>query len=678
MSLKFYQGIGEAFLLGRMILARIGACLLDGRPLSSIRADLLTCTGRFRFRSQRSIWIYGETPEAFLAADAVIASMRRIASESCLVMTTDAPQTEAWLRARFPDDRAFPAPWPKKEFTKRFIQQIAPQMIVILQSTKGFNPIALRLAQAQGIPIVQIDVCTSTTSGKMAGAVSSMRMHFSHFCVQEAGAAVRLREAGVPPEQITMTGRLAFESALLAPPGNPDYLRQEIGVRSETRFILAEKIAMAEEGDFLKAFAALRARHRNLVFLWKPTSAFQLWRFKARLEASDLAARRWNEHSTSDPAVIILDPAAAAAPFYGICTAVIAGGTFSRLRLPGCCAEPLTIHAPIVVGPFVPESATVALQLIHSSAALQCPVEDLATTLSQLMEGDAAAVLLCRVRQLMEPSRGASKKTVRAISPLYSALQDEHPAGIGWRPKKTRAQREAMKNPTAAIEKIELEDWAAFQVKLGACCSILCLGNGPTSESPAAIATPHDCLFRANWRWKDRGILTHPNAVFVGDPATIGKLDLPSTFIFPDPEREFSALRSRRILDRKAPVEYFTLTRSSCDWLVKVAQDTYARPSNGALMIATAVALQPECLTIAGLDLFNHDDGRYPGDLQGTNAYSQSHDPEYELVVIERALKEYRGRLVILSSILVDALNRRRFFTNSRPFHEREILCMPF
>lgn len=633
--------------------------VLNGRFLDSIRSDVIACAGQFKFRSQRSIWIYGETPEAFLAADAVIASMRRVASESCLVMTTKSLETEAWLRTRFPDDRVFPAPWPRKEFTKRFFQQIAPQMIILLQAPYGFNPKAHRLAQARGIPIVLIDACPSMTRAKMAGALSSKPPHFSHVCVQGEAEAASFREAGVPPERITITGRLSFESTLLAPPGNQDNLRREMGVRPEARFILVEKIAITEESDFLEAFAALRARHRDIVFLWKPTSAFQLWRFKARLEAWELPARRLNERSMIDPAVIILNSTAAAAPFYAICTAVIAGGTFRLPRMPGCYAEPLTIHAPVLFGSFVPRNATAAHQLIHSLAALQCSAEDLVATVLQLMEGDAAAALLARARQVMESSLGAADKTVAAISPFYPALPDEHPAGVGWRPKKTRTQREAMKDPTAAIQKIGLQDWAAFRARLGACRSILCLGNGPTSESPAAIATPHDCLFRANWRWKDRGILTNPNAVFVGDPVTIGKLDLSCTFIFPDPEREFNALRSRRILDRKGPVEYFTLTQSSCDWLAEVAQDAHARPSNGALMIATAVALQPECLTIAGLDLFKHSDGRYPGDLQGTNAYSQCHDPEYELAVIERALREYRGRLEILSPILVEALKQR-------------------
>src|SRR3546814_11606792 len=45
------------------------------------------------------------------------------------------------------------------------------------------------------------------------------------------------------------------------------------------------------------------------------------------------------------------------------------------------------------------------------------------------------------------------------------------------------------------------------------------------------------------------------------------------------------------------------------------------RPNNGAIMLATAVALQPRHLVVAGVDLFNHPAGAYPGAAVTPNAY---------------------------------------------------------
>ena len=70
---------------------------------------------------------------------------------------------------------------------------------------------------------------------------------------------------------------------------------------------------------------------------------------------------------------------------------------------------------------------------------------------------------------------------------------------------------------------------------------------------------------------------------------------------------------------RYATIERFGLFISQPQW-----QDV--RPTNGAVMLATAVALQPSRLVISGVDLFNHPAGSYPGDSTTPNAYSQGHE----------------------------------------------------
>jgi hypothetical protein len=71
-------------------------------------------------------------------------------------------------------------------------------------------------------------------------------------------------------------------------------------------------------------------------------------------------------------------------------------------------------------------------------------------------------------------------------------------------------------------------------------------------------------------------------------------------------------------------------------------------------MLATAVALQPDRLVIAGIDLFSHPDGAYPGDTATPNAYSPGHEPDSEALLLMEALGRYRGELVILSEALAE------------------------
>jgi hypothetical protein len=200
-----------------------------------------------------------------------------------------------------------------------------------------------------------------------------------------------------------------------------------------------------------------------------------------------------------------------------------------------------------------------------------------------------------------------------------------------------------------------IDTWEALGERLGHPRSILCLGNGPSSEDPQIRTIPHDCLMRINWRWKGRGFLDRPDLVMVGHPRTMQRAG-PCVFGFGRIEWERAMLIRHLLMLRPKPVEFFTLERVSS---IVRPQDWHSRPTNGALMIAIATALQPEELIIAGFDLFRHPDGRYPGDLHSQNEPAQVHDRDVDVEVIGRALDACRGKVVVRSDILRTALEAR-------------------
>ena len=78
------------------------------------------------------------------------------------------------------------------------------------------------------------------------------------------------------------------------------------------------------------------------------------------------------------------------------------------------------------------------------------------------------------------------------------------------------------------------------------------------------------------------------------------------------------------------------------------------RPTNGATMLATAVALNPPRIVIAGIDLFADPAGAYPGDAQTSNDYVVVHERSIEIDFILKTLKSYRGELIILGKPLAE------------------------
>lgn len=197
-----------------------------------------------------------------------------------------------------------------------------------------------------------------------------------------------------------------------------------------------------------------------------------------------------------------------------------------------------------------------------------------------------------------------------------------------------------------------IADMVQLARRLGPAETILCLGNGPSSEDPRLKDMPHDALFRVNWIWRSRGFLTEPDMVFTADP------DLPvgrkrPVVIFPNREAGLPILSGycRRVSPPKGGYGFF-------DELLPGRLDPVPGrlPTNGALMIAVAAALAPRRLIIAGMDLYAHKEGRYPGDDKAVDGYSRQHDRQSDVDLIRGALAHFSGETVVIGDQLSAAL----------------------
>lgn len=193
--------------------------------------------------------------------------------------------------------------------------------------------------------------------------------------------------------------------------------------------------------------------------------------------------------------------------------------------------------------------------------------------------------------------------------------------------------------------------WEELRRRLGEPKSILCLGNGPSSEDVGVDRTGFDCLFRVNWIWRERARHSIPDVVFTAD------LDAPPrdapVICFPtrmDANRILASYLRTRI---GALTEYLVLPElPSSLWDRKWSH----RPTNGALMLAAAIHLRPSRLMIAGIDLYLHPRGKYPGATGEANEYDAIHHRDIDLAFIHAALDSFDGEVDILSQQLRNAL----------------------
>ncbi|MER9562720.1 hypothetical protein [Mesorhizobium sp. M0571] len=197
-----------------------------------------------------------------------------------------------------------------------------------------------------------------------------------------------------------------------------------------------------------------------------------------------------------------------------------------------------------------------------------------------------------------------------------------------------------------------LASLAYLKARLGNPRTIICLGNGPSSEDPRLADVGDATLFRVNWNWRRRGWLTAPDIVFTSDldPPGFGRRPV---IVFP------TAAVGRPILLRhtmamRPPSAGYVFLDAFDPSLADLSGPVI--PTNGALMIAVAAALDPERIVIAGMDLYQHPDGRYPGDTGALGGYSREHSAEIDLSLIRAALCGFAGETTILSNNLRAAL----------------------
>jgi hypothetical protein len=183
---------------------------------------------------------------------------------------------------------------------------------------------------------------------------------------------------------------------------------------------------------------------------------------------------------------------------------------------------------------------------------------------------------------------------------------------------------------------------AVLRQALGNPQRILCLGNGPSSTDLSGADEVYDAVFRVNDRWLDLGLFTCPDVVFTGAAESVRRIGKGPLYGFMD---DSSALRIvRKLRGKVKPLRFFTAAELGFPF-----EDFGPHtPTNGLLMLYLAVVLQPQALTVAGIDLYQDPRGCYPDDCSTPNTYTSVHDSAKEVGAILQFLAAFRGQLTII------------------------------
>ncbi len=270
---------------------------------------------------------------------------------------------------------------------------------------------------------------------------------------------------------------------------------------------------------------------------------------------------------------------------------------------------------PIAFGP----AAGMALRRTRARAVVRVgPETRLSATVGRAARRLGVAGLSADGAGLEDALRAAMRENPRnrrfrgPIARLASAAFGDGPAG---RLARLRLDRIA-----------DLED---LKRRLGRPRMILCLGSGPSSNDPAALAAAAeaDAVFRVKHRWLDEGRIRRADVVFTGASETARRL--PEAILMAQDRRAAARIFRDRFWRLRRERLRLGVVADVAPGFSGVFPDG-ARLTNGAAMLSTAVALEPEKLVVAGVDLYAHPDGAYPGDRRTANAYAPAHDAARE------------------------------------------------
>jgi len=519
--------------------------------------------------------------------------------------------TVDWISTRLRDDAALPLPQTVTAM-KRFITALSPQALALLDHAT-IRPELYQIVQ-QHVPSIISDLADN---------------------------------------EIMLT--------CLAAEHHPDsnVVRKELGFGTDTKVLAVSHPTPDEISWWGRVFQNLKKQCPEVVLLIEtPLTEHCARAFKPY----DFQLAKRSGHSASGQAdVLIMDIPAEFPVMASVASAVVLGGTFSGRKV---IASPVWFAAmkiPVLAGPELHDQNFVVRKFLDAGGLITVnDTKSLTQILGGVLSGDLHTHdVINKARGLVLDAEPVATRQLERIAPSIPNPPPENTHQQGWR-MKTRLDRFSDTKAGSMIARMRsahrIDHWDQLRERLHQPKHILCLGNGPSSEDSRLSSMPHDALFRVNWRWKQRDMLTRPDVVFVGDPKTVHHLSGP-IMAFGSVDWEQTMLLRHLLAGHAVSPTFFTMERMPG----KFSQNNWwARPSNGAIMIAAATNLEPERITIAGIDLFQHPDGRYPGDVRSTNDYAQVHHRNVDLEVIQSALRNFKGEINVMGDILGDALKETR------------------
>ena len=411
--------VGAPFWVFRMLTSGRYRAGLPGR-LGAVPGSL-----RERVAGREVIWVHAVSVGEALVAAPLVREIETAHPEWVVAISTTTQTAQELARKRFPESPVFYIPLDFGFLMRRYLRVLRPRLVILMESELWPNMI--RECGRMGVPMAVANARISDRSFPR-----SMRLRrlwrpvmerVTMFLAQGEETAGRLREIGVSPGKIRVTGNLKYDIRTASKGSMAEALRSRVEqgrpivvcgstLEGEERMLLAawREVLKAEPEAVQVAVLVIAPRHPqrfDAVAQTVAESGYELMR-----------ATAMGDHTGEIPAgtVVVLDTIGDLAGVYSLATVAFVGGSLvpSGGHNP---LEPAQFAVPVLMGESVFNFREVVEAMRDGIRIVEG--DGLAAAMIDLLVNPAEARELGRRGQeVFEQETGATARTMAAIEEI--------------------------------------------------------------------------------------------------------------------------------------------------------------------------------------------------------------------------------------------------------------------
>jgi len=387
------------------------------------------------------VWIHAVSMGEVNSIRGMVAAWRARSPETDLVISSTTDTGIDRARSLFGELTVVRYPLDFSLFVSRGLDRIRPTMVVLVELEVWHQFVTL--AAARGIPVAvvngRITADRSLRWFRLVRPLSErMFARLAWVGAQDEVYADRFRQVGVPPDRVSVTGSIKWDTARVADsiPGTRE-LARAMGLDPSRPTWVCGSTGPGEEKVVIQAFAKLLPQHPGLQLAIVPRKPERFEEAAATVRQAGFPCVRRSEspdgteRPAGDQAVLIGDTMGELRKFYALADVVFVGRTLARMG-GSDMMEVAALARPIVVGAHTQNFADTMQQLERADAVrrVQADLEDpgvvdaLARAVGGLLDHpEAARRLADSGRQVVIQNRGATQRTLDSLMEIMQRAQ---------------------------------------------------------------------------------------------------------------------------------------------------------------------------------------------------------------------------------------------------------------